>query len=658
MALTREWKNRIRLWIDELPRHYFEPLGALELEGYATMERLTPEEAMLLPFAPMPAGTSWGGKWEYCWFRSNIVLPETSRGRRIALVANPGTDGLVFVNGRAAGASDREHQEITLSMSGVPGAIYDIVAEFYAGHGCIEESVGPVPPGRIPIPEPGPNSRTIAESLFGAWDDEAFNLWVDAETLFRLRNVLPESSLRVSEIDDGLKDFTRIVDFEQGSDARRRSFAAGRERLKPLLGCANGPTAPTFQVFGQSHLDLAWQWPREETVRKSARTMATQLALLEEYPEYKYFFCQVPLYLMLKENYPEIYDRVRSLVAEGRILAEGGMWLEPDTNLPMGESLVRQFAFGRKFFEDELGQRTRLLWLPDTFGFSAALPQIMKSCGVDYFATKKLIDNYNDSDPFPYTTFMWQGLDGTRVLSHVYRKCNSSIDPLTFAKRWEIDRVQKDGISLYLFPFGYGDGGGGPSRVMLEAARRLVDLEGSPKARMGGPLEFFEEIERRGASGNAYVGELYFTEHRGTYTSQARTKRANRKAELAMRDAELWGALAAAAGGFKYPLAAIEENWKRLLFNHFHDIVTGASIARVHEEAEAELAEIRAFAEGASESARLSFGAGAAAGASASAPRGCAERKALRVFNSLSWPRRELNALPAGSRSAYAADGS
>ncbi len=661
MALTREWDNRIRLWIDELPRHYFEPLGEVEFEGCPTMERLSLEDAMRLPYAPMPPGTAWGAKWEYCWLRSRVVLPEAARGRRIVLMANPGNDGLVFVDGRAAGASDREHQELTLSMSGVPGALYDIAAEFYAGHGAIEESVGPVPPGRVPIPEPGSKLRVVAESGFGAWDDAAFLLWVDAETLYRLRNALPGSSLRVSEIDDGLRDFTRIVDFEQGPEGRRRSFAAGRERLKPLLARANGPTAPTFQVFGQSHLDLAWQWPREETLRKSARTMSTQLALLEEYPEYKYFFCQAPLYLMLKESYPEIYDRVLANVASGRILAEGGMWLEPDTNIPMGESLVRQFIFGRRFFEEELGKATRLLWLPDTFGFSAALPQIMKSCGVDYFATKKLIDDYNDSDPFPYTTFMWQGLDGSRVLSHVYRKCNSSIDPATFAKRWETDRIQKDGISLYLFPFGYGDGGGGPSRVMLEAARRLVDLEGSPKARMGGPLEFFEEIERNGEPGNSYVGELYFTEHRGTYTSQARTKRANRKAELAMREAELWGTLASALGDFEYPRAAIDASWKRLLFNHFHDIVTGTSIRRVHEEAEAELGEVRACAEGVADSARRSFGATSAetrTDVAPRAPREGAETRALRAFNSLSWTRRELVALPPGLSSAFAADGS
>jgi alpha-mannosidase len=417
-----------------------------------------------------------------------------------------------------------------------------------------------------------------------------------------------------------------------------------------------------MQIFGQSHLDLAWQWPREETVRKSARTMSTQLALLEEYPEYKYLFCQAPLYLMLRENYPEIWERTRRFIDSGRVIVEGGMWLEPDTNLPSGESLIRQFVFGKRFYEEELGKETRVLWLPDSFGFSAALPQIMKSCGVDYFATKKLIDGYNDSDPFPYTTFMWQGLDGSRVLSHVYRKCNSPIDPQTFAKRWETDRIQKDGIKTYLFPFGYGDGGGGPTRAMLESARRLVDLEGSPRARMEGPREFFEEIEARGLPEDVYVGELYFTEHRGTYTSQARTKRANRKAEFALREAELWGALAAAEGALEYPRAAMDEAWKHLLFNQFHDIVTGTSIRRVHEEAEAELAEVASSAENVAEAARSSLSARSSLKASDPGSDAARTRlpttKSMRIFNSLSWPRRELVALPRGFVGAFAADGS
>lgn len=658
MPLTREWDRRICAWLDELPRHFYRELGELELEGCAANGRLSLEEAASLAYEPMPVGAQWGAKWEYRWFRCRVVLPEAASGGRVVLRLKAGGDGLAFVNGRAAGGVDREHGEILLSSSGEAGALYEIYAEFYAGHGPIEENIGPVPPGRIVLPEPGAAQRRVEVSSFGLWDELAFGLWLDARTLYQLRGTLPESSLRTDEIDEGLRDFSLIVDFEQPLDVRRASFERGRDRLRPLLECRNGSTAPVMQVFGQSHLDLAWQWPAEETRRKAARTVSTQLALAEEYPEYRFLFCQVPLYLMVKEDYPELWGRLLAAIRSGQVLAEGGMWLEPDTNIPSGESLVRQFLYGRRFFAEELGLDTRVLWLPDSFGFSAALPQIMRSCGVPYFVTKKLVDTYDDTDPFPFTTFMWKGLDGTSVLAHVYRKCNSAIDPETFARRWSVDRVQRDGISTYLFPFGYGDGGGGPTRVMLEQARRMTDLEGCPRARMEGPAEFFERIEREASpSSREYSGELYFSQHRGSYTSQARTKRASRRAEVALREAELWAALASVIVGRAYPRAELDETWKTLLFNHFHDIVTGTSIRRVHEEAEAQLSLARAGAEALASAARADLAGparneGPAFGSSPLRAEEPAGTSRLRVYNSLSWTRTDLVELPASAGTA------
>ncbi|HRY53575.1 MAG TPA: glycoside hydrolase family 38 C-terminal domain-containing protein [Spirochaetia bacterium] len=645
MSLTREWEQRIRCWIDELPRQFYEELGPVELEGFCTFERLRPEEAARRNFEPMPVGRAWGAKWEYGWFRGSLRLPAQAAGRRVVLRLNPGKEGLVFANGAALGARDREHTELCLCRDGRPGASYDILAEFYAGHGPIEENVGPVPPGRIPLPEPGPAQRVVEPSSFGLWDEDAFGLWVDALTLYQARSVLPEPSLRAAEIDEGLRGFCRLADFELPREGRDLSFRAARAALAPLLERRNGPTAPTLHVFGQSHLDLAWQWPREETLRKAARTVSSQLALMEEYPEYRFLWCQVPLFLMLKEGYPELYARLKEALRRGQLIAEGGMWLEPDTNLPSGESLVRQAIRAKRFFAEELGADTRVLWLPDTFGFSAALPQIMRQCGLDYFATKKLADGYGDGDPFPYNVFEWQGIDGSRVLSHLYRKCNSPLDPQTLARRWERDRVQKDGISAYLVPFGYGDGGGGPTREMLEFSRRLSDLEGLPRTRMSGPREFFEELERSGGARPAYVGELYFTEHRGTYTSQARLKRAGRKAELALRDAELWSAAAGRLAGRPYPREALEGAWTGLLMSHFHDVVTGVGIRRVVEEAEAELAASRAAAEAERDGALRAIAGAPSAG------------EALLVSNSLSWPRTELVELPEGAASCSDAEG-
>ncbi len=648
MSLSKEWNNRIAAWLVELRGHFYEPLGEIALDGFVTFERLDPATAGFREFRPMPAGTAWGAKWEYAWFKGELALPAEAAGKRVVgarIVARlePGLEGLVFVNGAAAGAVDREHREITLARRAKGGESYSILAEFYAGHGPIEENCGPVPPGFRPIPETAPTQRTVAPSTWGTWDDEAFALWIDAETLYQTRAVLPEASLRVSEIDAGLEDFSRIVDFELPADAMRDTFRNARARLRPLLECVNGSTAPEMFAFGNSHLDLAWQWPREETVRKSARTMSTQLALLEEYPEYGYLLCQVPLFEMLRDGYPELWARTKARIAEGSVKAEGGMWLEPDTNLPCGEALIRQVALAKEFFRDELGADTRLLWLPDTFGFSAALPQIMRGTGLEYFATKKLIDNYSGGDPFPYTTFRWKGLDGSEVLAHVYRKCNSPIDPNTLAKRWNADRVQKDGISTYLFPFGYGDGGGGATREMLEFARRLGDLEGNPKVRMSGPIEFFEDLESRGRPFESYVGELYFQEHRGTYTTQGRTKRANRKAEIALRDAELWSAFAGVLVDSPWPKGALRGAWRGLLSSHFHDVIAGVSIARVHEEA---LAELEAVAARSRELRDAALAGLAGAGG-----------ECVRVYNSLSWERTELVLLPKDAPALVDAEG-
>jgi alpha-mannosidase len=647
MALDKEWGRRIEAWLDELRKRFYIPMGKVEVEGFTTFDRLSPGEASSRDFRPFPAGSSWGAKWEYGWFRASLELPPEAAGRRIVLRLKPGREGIAFVNGAAAGAIDRQHGELTLARPARGGERFEILAEFYAGHGPIEENCGPVAPGASPIPETPPAQRTVEESDWGEWDDEAFALWVDAEALYQTRSVLPETSLRVSEIDSGLRAFASIVDFELPPDAMRETVRAARARLSPLLACRNGSTAPLMHVFGNSHLDLAWQWPREETVRKSARTMSTQLALLDEYSGYAYYLCQVPLMEMLRDSYPEIWARTKARIADGSVMVDGGMWLEPDTNLPWGEALVRQVILAKEFFRKELGRDTKVLWLPDTFGFSAALPQIMRGTGLDYFATKKIIDGYTDGDPFPLVTFGWKGLDGSEVLAHVYRKCNSPLDPKTLAKRWNVDRRQLDGVSTYLFPFGYGDGGGGPTREMLEFAKRLGDLEGNPRTKMSGPLEFFRELESLGPPERSYEGELYFQEHRGTYTSQARTKLANRRAEAALRDAELWLAFASGAasgevsGGrpgtpIESAPARLRGAWRGLLMNHFHDVVSGASIGRVHAEAVAELEAVRAEAEALRGEAFASL---------ADQSRKSAD-SGFSFFNSLSWKRKELVLIP------------
>lgn len=631
MSLNDEWLNRIDIWRNELPKYFYRQLGRIELSGFITKEQLTVGEALQHSFQAMPAGKKWGAKWEYGWFKGQVSLPGEAGGRRIVMRLNTGGESAVYVNGQNAGAVDREHTEITLSGNGVPGERYQITIESYAGHGPGIKHVGPVSPGKVTVPEPGPVQAEVGESSFGSWEEAIYQLWLDVDTLYKLRQHLDQNSLRVTEIDQGLKDFTRIVDFESPYEQMLDAVGRCRKKLQPLLECTNGSTAPTLFAFGHSHIDMAWLWPLTETERKCTRTLGTQLALLEEYPEYKYLQSQPQLYAMMKAHYPELYTRVKEMVKQGRMIPDGGMWVEADTNLSSGESLIRQFIHGKKFFRDEFGVENELLWLPDVFGYSGALPQIMKGCGIRYFATAKIFWAYGGAEPFPYNTFTWEGIDGSRILVHLCNDYNSHTDTASVIERWN-ERVQKDGIYSRLFPFGYGDGGGGATRDHLEYLRRMKNLEGVPKVEISEPVEFFKDLETKGIPEITYVGELYFAAHRGTYTSQAKTKKGNRRSEVALREAELWGVAAGVVKKYEYPLGLMDALWKAVLLNQFHDIIPGSSISRVYEEAEASYAKvIKAAGEVTGDALRLLV----------------ENRQAVTVFNSLSWERKELIELPA-----------
>lgn len=630
MALTPEWRRRIENWRKVLRDLWYSPLGEVPLEGFTTLEALTVEAAQAGPFRPMPPGVSWGAKWEYGWFRGAVTLPAEVAGERTVLCLDTGGESLIWINAQPAGARDWAHPALTLARESVPGASYALLAESYAGHGPITVGGEPIPYGVETVPEPGPTQCIVGHSTFGVWEETLFQLALDVQTLFELREKLDPSSLRVVELDRALQEVTLIVDLEAPRAERLRLAQAGRERLAPLLSCVNGSTAPELVAFGHAHLDVAWLWPLQETERKMGRTIANQLALMDEYPDYVFLQSQAHLYRMLAERYPELYARFKEKVRAGQIIVEGGTWVEPDTNLTGGESLIRQFIHGKRFFREEFGVEAVLFWEPDVFGYSGALPQILRGCGIQYFGTQKLFWAYNGGDPFPYNEFIWEGIDGSEVIAHVFHGYGYETSPAPLVDAWRNRAQQLDTAGLML-PFGWGDGGGGPTREHIEFARRARDLEGAPRVRMASPLAFFEALEARGGPRRRYVGELYFQAHRGTYTSQARTKRNNRRCELALREAEFWGSLARVLTHFDLPLARLDAAWKMVLLNQFHDILPGSSIARVYAEAEQQHAAVLATATEIAREAVRSL--------TRPAP-------AVTVFNSLSWARQALVPLP------------
>ncbi len=596
--MTAEYRHRLQHWMRVLKDDLYEPLGEIRFEAARTDSQLSFEEAQNLAYEPVQSGFTWGNTWEYCWFRSKIELDERASGQRIVLDLKPGGESTLFVNGRAFGTyrapwlrvphQFMEDNFLTAKAEG--NETYDFVMETYAGHyypecpdgGC---TTGPVLPGTYEDPLKEGERRVLGKSTYGIWNEDAYQLYMDVDTLSRLLEVIPPESLRHAKIEEALEKFTLIVDFEQDRDARTASYREARKMLRPILEAKNGTTDPTFYAIGNSHLDLAWLWPMAETYRKTARTFGAQLRLMDEYPEYRYLQSQPASYEMCRKYYPELFERILEAIRKGQWIADGAMWVEPDTNMASGEALVRQLLYGRAYYRDVLGVDSTILWLPDTFGYTGALPQILQGCGVKYLVTQKIFWSYNEGDQFPYHYFTWEGIDGTDVTAFLPTSYTYQTDPTEIAKVWK-GRVQERDLDAFLLPFGYGDGGGGPTRDHIEYMLREENLEGLPKVRPADPLTFFKEMEEEGGPVNTYTGELYFSAHRGTYTSQAKVKKNNRLAELALRDMEIWGSAARRLKDAAYDTQEAGDLWKELLLHQFHDILPGSSIARVYVEAE------------------------------------------------------------------------
>jgi alpha-mannosidase len=337
-------------------------------------------------------------------------------------------------------------------------------------------------------------------------------------------------------------------------------------------------------AVGHAHIDTAWLWPLREARRKCARSFSTALALMDEYPDFRFACSQPAQYRWMKESYPEIFEGIKQKVAAGQWEPVGSMWVEADCNLPSGEALVRQLLHGKRFFMREFGYETKDLWLPDVFGYPASLPQLIQESGGDYFLTQKL--SWNEVNKPAHHTFTWEGIDGTRIFTHFppADTYNGTLDAGEVV-RSEAHFKDHERSSRSLYLYGWGDGGGGPEADMIESARRLANLEGAPRVELSTAAAFFAAASADAHDLTTWVGELYFELHRGTYTSQSRTKRLNRRAEQALREAEMWSV----AAGRDYPAADLEGAWKQLLINQFHDILPGSSIDWVYEEAERDL---------------------------------------------------------------------
>jgi alpha-mannosidase len=422
------------------------------------------------------------------------------------------------------------------------------------------------------------NNGRVEEASIALYHPEMFGLYYDYTVLLSLMKELPEQSARHQRVLYALwKAMNTLTDMSEENARAARGVLQGELKKK------NGDPSLRMSAIGHAHLDLAWLWPLRETLRKGARTFSSVLRLMERYPDFTFCASQPQLYQWMKEHYPTLYEGVKARVAEGRWEVLGATWVEPDTNLTSGESLVRQFLYGKGFVREEFNQDVRILFLPDTFGYSGALPQLMKKSGVDYLVTTKLTwDRYNH---YPHDSFFWEGIDGSRVLVHFPPEgtYNSPASPAAI-KKAEREYSDKVVSEQCLLVFGIGDGGGGPGTDHLELLGRERDLEGLPPVRQESVRTFFQKLEKESGSFHTWTGEMYLACHQGTYTTQGRVKRSNRTMEVALRDVEFTSVLAGLLVEFNYPKDRLERLWKEVLLYQFHDILPGSSITRVYKE--------------------------------------------------------------------------
>ncbi len=530
---------------------------------------LSPAEAARLDYRPAAVGMELGVSWQTFWFRVEASVPEAWAGDRIDLLWETGSESTLWIGGEVVGALntgiDCPRPEATVADRADPGARLELVLET-ACSGMI---------GQRDVPE-----VRLRRCQFARFDPVAWTLWLDFATLQELESALGAADpARAGHL---LGELNRVCNLWRADD--RATWTETGTLLAPLLDHRNGTFAHEIAAVGHAHIDTAWWWPIAETRRKCLRTFATQCALLDRYPDYRFACSSALHYAWIKELSPALFARIKEHAGSGRWLPVGGSWIEPDGNLPSGESHVRQLLLGQRFFEDELGRRSTEGWLPDTFGFNGQLPQILRGAGMNRFVTQKLSDN--QFTQLHHHTFVWQGIDGSEVCAH-FPPADTFNSEATVAELRHSAANFKDSVraSESLLVFGFGDGGGGPTPRMLETLARVGDLQGVPRTRMGDVDWVFERIEARAEDLPRVVGELYYQRHRGTYTSQARAKLANRRCEGLLHDVEFVCAVADRLGVMPYPAEGLTAAWQRLLTNAFHDILPGSGIREVYEDA-------------------------------------------------------------------------
>ncbi len=541
--------------------------------------------------APFTIGTKWGHAWHTRWFRLTAKVPAHLKGQPLVAHIDLGfigrgdgfeVEALAYRDGKVLHAIQPDRRLLHLGP-GVSGEHIEIWIEaaatpIIAGH---QSGYGPTPYGD-PSTAPIAPIYTLRTARLCVFHSDINQFSIALHTCINLCLDLEEKSPQRARIFAALERCDQVFD----SNNVAESLPLAHEELASVLSVGNGPSAHRIIATGHAHLDTAWLWPIRETRRKALRTFANAVYLLNTNPDMVYCHSQAQHYAWVAQDAPELFQEVQRLVAEGRWEPIGGMWVETDLNLPSGESLLRQLVQGQRAFSQWFNTTCNGAFLPDDFGYPGGLPQIVAHGGCEWFFTQKL--SWNETNRMPHHSFWWEGIDGTQVFTHfspvdTYNAIMTA-SQLRFAERNFRDHA---GASSSLVLYGHGDGGGGPTQTMIDRSRLAADLEGVPRVSFGKVKDFFADtIDEYGASAPRWVGEMYFEKHRGTFSTQVKTKQGNRWSERLLHELELWSASAGVRP------ASIDDLWQRVLTQQFHDIIPGSSIAWVHADTEAEHAAV------------------------------------------------------------------
>jgi alpha-mannosidase len=587
-------RDRIQQLVERLGQKiYAERLPFSNLEVCGPTERISYEQAQQLSeFHPARIGDQFRPLWATYWFRVEARIPESWKGARVDVLWDSQSEATLWLGGKTT-------QGLNMTQGPRPDAILldhckgGENLDFQIEMACNTKFGAPVR-GSGDVEGDPISPFHLRRAEVARFDPAAWELYWDAYVLSKLEveistegatGDLSWAGLLLSE----LNHFCNVIDLDDSS-----TWSAAREVLKKLYQNKNATRTFELTAIGHAHIDTAWLWPLAETWRKCERTFSTATAYMRDYPEYRFACSQAYQYETIKTRNPDLYARIQKCVDSGQWIPVGGTWIEPDCNIPSGEALCRQFLFGQRFFEKEFGKRCNEFWNPDVFGYNGQLPQIMRLSGVEYFLTQKL--SWNRFNKPHHHSFLWRGIDGTEVLTHFppadgYNAMETVGGEIEWIRRNALNYRDHDRSHEGLMMYGFGDGGGGPTKAMLEILRRAEDLQGLPRTAQRTSAEFFARLEADLTDRPTLVGELYFELHRGTYTSQALIKKNNRRAEQLLHDLEF---LAAARGEeYSEELRAL---WKIVLLNQFHDILPGSSIEFVYDDSAKQFEEV--FARG------------------------------------------------------------